>query len=75
MKLVSDFHPRHPISGLCRGLFVRHSVTLPNKTYEQRTVTFPHSAYYIIGRKDYLAVPDKSPFEIHKKVRIQLNNS
>ena len=23
----------------------------------------------------YLAVPDKSPFEIHKKVRIQLNNS
>ena len=22
MKVVSDFHPRHPISRLCRGLFV-----------------------------------------------------
>ena len=21
LKLLSDFHPRHPISGLCRGLF------------------------------------------------------
>ena len=21
MKVVSDFHPRHPISGLCQGLF------------------------------------------------------
>ena len=44
-------------------------MTFHNRCYKViAPVTFPHSAYYIIGRKDYLAVPDKSPFEIHKKV-------
>ena len=41
-------------------------MTFHNRCYKViAPVTFPHSAYYIIGRKDYLAVPDKSPFEIH----------
>jgi hypothetical protein len=57
-------------------LLIFDNMTFHNRCYKViAPVTFPHSAYYIIGRKDYLAVPDKSPFEIHKKVRIQLNNS
>ena len=32
MKLVSDFHPRHPIFRLCRGLFYRLFVTSQTKS-------------------------------------------
>ena len=31
LKLLSDFHPRQPLFGLCRGYFCAFSVSLPNR--------------------------------------------
>ena len=35
MKLVSEFHPRHPIFGHVGGFFVRLSVTLPHEIVQK----------------------------------------